>query len=142
MANYNAASRTNYFKVKDIEAFKKSMSKISAEDLEVWEDTSSDGETLVAFGGFDVFTEVYLHEDDDDFAGDYLVDISEIIQPHLCDGEVCIIFESGYEKLRYVTGSAYVITKDKAEYLTIEQFAIERARELTGNFEKRIKTCY
>lgn len=142
MANYMPVSRTNYFKVKNLTEFHNAMSKIVANDLEVWE-KEIDGETYVAFGGFDSFIDVYIwNEENEDGMEEGTVDIATIIQPHLADGEGCIILESGYEKLRYIVGSAYIITQEKTEYVDLEQVAIKKTMEMLGVKEKKFYTTY
>lgn len=50
MANYVCATRTNYFRVKDEEEFRKLMSRVHGEDaVDLWEKTVND-EKLFAFG--------------------------------------------------------------------------------------------
>lgn len=46
-----------------------------------------------------------------------------------------IIQESGAEKLRYLVGSALVITRDHCEYFNILNLAIDEACKLLGNPE-------
>ena len=102
MANYCATWRSNYFQVKDQDAFEEAASE--------WPDTrvvtrDVDGEdTLFA-----------IMEDErgdqggmpsgryNDETGDYEeLDLLQELSEHLPEGEVAILMESGHEKLRYV----------------------------------------
>ena len=103
MANYYGQSRTNYFLVKDAEAFKTEMAnypvnvieqKIGVETGYGILDEDSDGGGLA----WSVF-----NEDTDDY--DDLV-WEDIIGKHLKDGEVCVLMETGAEKYRYLSGWA------------------------------------
>jgi len=111
MANYYATARSNYFKVKDLEKFKKEMQDYAVEVVE------RDG--LVA-----------LMSDDPDGAGwnfcvydeesdDYIDNSAEeIIAPHLADGWVCVLQETGSEKLRYLIGYALAFN-NKGEAVSV-----------------------
>ena len=103
MANFYATARSNYFKVKDLEAFKKHAGKMC---LEVHED--GDGlvmvhpdECRIDCGGWP--SSFYGELEDSEF------DVADEISQHLADGEVAIFMESGHEKLRYVSGIALAI---------------------------------
>jgi len=126
MANYYASARTNYFEVKDREAFELDLQYIP--DIEVVEGEGgiailvSDGD----YGGFPSFVErdMLLDEGDEcqnipawitdeveiDLPCDEVeIDLPCIVANHLKDGEVAIFMECGAEKLRYVAGSAFAI---------------------------------
>ena len=115
MANYYASARTNYFRVKDIEAFTEEVEKY---DLEVVNESKEDG--LVALfvpdssddGSFpwcDYYTE--------DADGDE-IPWADIFARHLQENSVVIIQEVGSEKLRYFGGLA-VAYNSKGEEITI-----------------------
>lgn len=103
MANYYAAARTNYFWVKDDEAFEDAMQEIPSIEVIKEEDGSycilgddPDG------GGWPTFS---YDEDDNETE----IDLVEIVSQHLKDEHVAVFMESGSEKLRYVTGYAEAI---------------------------------
>lgn len=50
MANYESVTRSNYFHVKDEDAFSKFMDTVSGDDMHCWSDKDEDGNTLHAFG--------------------------------------------------------------------------------------------
>ena len=103
MANYYGQARTNYFLVKDAEAFKTEMANYSVNVIEqkIGEETGygildedSDGGGL-QWSQFNEETEDY-----DDLVWEV------IIGNHLKDGEVCVLMETGAEKYRYLSGWA------------------------------------
>ena len=128
MANYYAAARSNYFAVKDIDELeralegvkvnivKDSKGRIAILCLEEggWpsEVCSSDGETWRDFN------------------------IEHVVADHLKDGHVAIFMESGYEKLRYLTGYAIAINnRHEVRVISINDI-YSRAGEL-GNVVTR-----
>lgn len=131
MANYCCAVRTNYFHVKDSEAFRKFMEVVYAEDtIEVWEDEDGDGVPVFAFGCYGMIAGLKGDDEVDDCSYDGFIDG---LQKCVADGDAVIIFEAGNEKLRYVIGSATIITSKECDYLDITGMAIRRAQELVGN---------
>ena len=103
MANYYGQARTNYFLVKDAEAFKAEMANYSVNVIEqkIGEETGygildedNDGGGL-QWSQFNEETEDY-----DDLVWEV------IIGNHLKDGEVCVLMETGAEKYRYLSGWA------------------------------------
>lgn len=100
MADWSGSTRSNYFKVKDLDAFKNMMSNFQAEII-TRENTDLVGFYSTRFNG-DIPT--YFPDE-----GKEEVSIVEIIADHLDDNQVCIVQSIGSEKLRYVTGIAYAI---------------------------------
>jgi hypothetical protein len=116
MANYYANARTNYFKVKDIEAFKNEVANyplevVSRDDNPEFvalfvADTGEDG----SFPWCDYYTE--------DADGDE-IEWTAIFARHLQENSVAIIQEVGNEKLRYFNGIAVAINS-KGEEIIID----------------------
>ena len=112
MANYESTFRSNYFKVKDPEAFQALMNK---RNLDWREKKSEDGTSFYVF-----FDQGYggggmpFYDDDLDENFDFLQEVAE----HLQKGEVCVTMEAGAEKLRYVGGYANAVNS-KGEQLHI-----------------------
>lgn len=139
MANYYCHIRTNYFHVKDPDAFRKFMGRVygTEDGIELWEEKDADGNLVFGFGtigkvfGFSDGTEEECPEDD---ATSYDLFIDGL-QEHLCNDDAVIIFEAGHEKLNYVVGSATVVTKTQYEHLDISDLATAKAGELLGNPE-------
>ena len=139
MANYYCHIRTNYFHVKDPDAFRKFMRCVygTEDGIELWEEKDDDGNLVFGFGtngGIFGFCDNAEEDcpDTDDTSYDLFIDG---LQEHLCDDDAVIIMEAGHEKLNYVVGSATVVTKTDCVYLDISDLATEKAAELLGNPE-------
>ena len=128
MANFYASARTNYFKVKDNEAFLNALENIP--DIEVCrqhippynaegivpKDFDYGGYAiLVADGDYGGFPSQFYDDEND---VEIEIDLADLIAEHLVDGEVAILMECGAEKLRYVTGWAEAINS-KGERMSI-----------------------
>lgn len=135
MANYCCAIRTNYFHVKNEDDFRFKMSYLlGCEDsIELWEKTDEDGKSIFGFGvyggilGFsdsssDEFDEVKAYED-----------FIKYLQESVSDDDAVLILESGNEKMRYVVGTAIVITSSDIKTINITDLAIEKARDILNN---------
>jgi hypothetical protein len=120
MANYESHYRSNYFRVKDPEAFETWAHKIG---LPTWKETDGDGITRFGFG--EVYGDLpsyYLElgpNDSTDESPDYLaeadyveVDVVDELPQYLAENEVAIIQIIGWEKLRYLTGTAIAVHAD------------------------------
>ena len=124
MANFYGSCRTNYFTVKDNEAFEEAMSEISG--IEVI--TEGDKYGLL---GDDPDGGTWPGWIWDDEGNETEIDITEIVANHLIDGEVAIFMECGAEKLRYIVGCA-VAVNNKGEVRAIGlQDIYKMAKELT-----------
>ena len=150
MANYCCATRTNYFHVKDPNSFRKFMNKVTAceDNINVWEEKDRDGNLVFGFGcygsilGVPVFDEEECSEDEYDCC-DY--DYDEFVNglaDLVSDDDAIIILESGNEKLRYLVGSAMIITSTSSEYLDISTIAAESAAKMLGNEKWKTKLEY
>lgn len=115
MAQYFGTARTNYFLVKDEEAFKAEMEKfevsvntqtIDDQNLYSLIDNDPDGGGM-PWSFYNDETEE--HED---------IEWSDILGKHLADGQVCVLMESGAEKHRYISGYA-VAFNNKGETRSI-----------------------
>lgn len=122
MANYCCTIRTNYFHVKDKEKFLKLMSKVyGCEDsVELWEEKDNNGESIFWLGVYGCIAGVCNAQSDD----------------------AIIILEAGNEKMRYVVGTATIITSNGCEYLDITQLATKKAAELLCNSAWKTKCEY
>lgn len=100
MANWYGSSRTNYFRVKDADAFRRAMEQF---EVDVW---NKEGDaTLFGLGANteDGGWPSYDMETDEDF------DFADKVSPHLAEGEICVMQTIGAEKLRYLSGFATAI---------------------------------
>lgn len=120
MADYIAWCRSNYFRVKDHDEFDKLCTEFDLEKI-------SDGDDLVGFivrdGGIP-----FRYDDETNEEICFLPELSK----HLVDGEVAIIHEIGYEKMRYL--NAYgVAVNSKNEMKEISFMDLyKEAKKLAG----------
>lgn len=132
MANYYESARTNYFLVKDIEAFKNELEVFKA--LKVVE-SKQDNKDYVCLlneneNGFPM--DVY-----DDILGEYVeIDWETIFAKHLQDDSVAIIMGAGAEKLRYIHGYA-IAFNNKGETKMIHLTDIYKIAEELGKDVKK-----
>ena len=97
MANYYATARSNYFEVKDMDAFEEAMAPFG---VEISQKHGTEMVCLLARGPDDGCFPSYDHEKEEEF------EFVQIVAPHLKDGWVGIIMEAGAEKMRYIHGHA------------------------------------
>ena len=109
MANWYGTSRSNYFHVKDKEAFWQFVV-----DTGVKAFTDDQGRYAVAADsendGYWPSSIFKCHEDGTEDYED--IDFEDELAPHLADGEVAVLMTAGAEKLRYVTGYAIAVKND------------------------------
>lgn len=60
------------------------------------------------------------------------VDFADFIQQNLLEGEYAFIKEVGHEKLRYVGGCGYLITKNSTKWLDLDSIAEEYVEKEKG----------
>ena len=137
MANYCCAYRTNYFKVKDNEKFKKFMTHVYAEDLEVFHKKDENGNELYGFGGYGgisgYFNNKNEYEDSDEAWDNAYDNLIDGLAKQVAEDDAVLLFEVGNEKLRYVVGSVAVITSKGYEYRDITNVGVEIARQMLNN---------
>lgn len=124
MANAISVLRTNYFKVKDINAFEAFLNTISCDDsIHMW---TEDGR--VAFGAYDSLTGI--KDSDDAF------NVEEVyagIQKHLAKHDICIITEITHTKLRNVSAYSVIISAGTIDYLNFDTVNRDAVRKMTGD---------
>lgn len=137
MANYECTIRTNYFHVNDIGAFKALMARVYGQENSVMllENTDEHGRPVFGFGcngGIAGLKNAQCDDDDDvnDSAYDEFIDE---LKKCIAEDDACIIFEAGAEKLRYVIGTAHVITAHEERWISLQNAAIETAKLMLGN---------
>ena len=147
MANYYCAVRTNYFRVNDPDAFRKFMKKVATceDTIQIWEERDKSDRTLFGFGcyGSILGIPVLDGEDDDYGCDDY--DFEEFVHglsDLVAEDDAIIILESGAEKLRYVTGTALVITSTGSEFMEIDVLAAEKAASMLKNPQWKTQVSY
>jgi len=126
MANYTAAARSNYFRVKNQNAFRRWCDRLNLEILKPDEDGP---QPFFAIAPSDDDTGCWpsLHpESDEEF------DIPHELALHLDPRDVAILMQSGHEKLRYITGFATVVRADGRTFSISLLDIYDRAREEFG----------
>ena len=99
MANWYGTSRSNYFKVKDEEAFRE---WADSRDLEVLEKPHGLFGVAPSSMSEDGSWPSYYY--DEDREEEYEIDFQAELIEHLAEGQVAILMTIGAEKLRYLTG--------------------------------------
>ena len=129
MANYYGMSKSNYFKVNDIELFKIELESYPVNVFTV----NRDGVELVSFVDNDENegnVDSYYDEESDEYID---VDWPDVFRKHLADNWVAIIEGIGNEKYRYFQGYA-VAYNNKGEVRSVGINAIyDLARDLGDN---------
>jgi hypothetical protein len=123
MANYEATTRSNYFRVKNRTAFKKWCSK---RGLEFW--TKDDKKP----GPFAISGNDGYWPSSDPETGDE-IDIMTELAHHLDPRDIAIFFEVGYEKLRYLVGCATAVHPDGRSVSVNLNDIYERAKAEFGS---------
>jgi hypothetical protein len=130
MANFYGQTRSNYFAVKDAEAFTAELENYPVKVIT----QEKDGVTLYGFldsdddGGGDIWT-IHNDEADDNDEIDYV----EVFKRHLQDDWVAVIVSSGAEKYRYLQGDAVAYNnKGESRVISIEHI-YDLAKDLGSN---------
>jgi hypothetical protein len=126
MANYYESARTNYFAVKDVEAFKKEIEPLGLEVVE-----NKDGKLALLSDLEEGFPYSYYDEEIEDSVE---VSWNEIFKQHLQDEEVAILMGAGAEKLRYISGWA-VAYNNKGEQKSV---SLDDIYELASSLGKNV----
>jgi len=114
MANWIGSARTNYFRVKDVDAFK---AWAQAASLAVFEEDGRFGVySEDEYGGW---PQIVFDDDTTDAHRDF--DIANELAQHAAVGEIVVCLEAGAERLRYITGSAiaFKVTADGADKISL-----------------------
>lgn len=121
MANYVAMARTNYFKVKDVDAFKAFVKTL--DDAEVIESTQ-DGEILygIIFDENGIPSSRQYVNDVGEEVEEEDIDFPALLAEHLVEGWVAELREVGFEKMRYLIGLDILVnSKGKRHEVHLEQ---------------------
>ena len=131
MANYEATVRTNYFSAKDPIALKELIDSVDAEDtVSLFTHELPDGSMQYGFGCYGSLFGIQGNIDT----------FYEALQNLVCENDAILIFEVGYEKLRYVVGCCTVITSTDMQCVDIRQQAVALAAKLLNrpNYNTRL----
>lgn len=131
MGNYYATARSNYFKVKDDDEFKRFITGRWGNSISFWEKKDKKGEVSYAVysdesGGWP--SGVWNDEESDFDQADFFKEIAK----HLRDGQVAIFMETGAEKMRYLIGYSLAIN-NKLEVKIIDIENIYEEASILGN---------
>lgn len=158
MANYIAKSRTNYFRVKDVDALKAELAKYGIEpgdmnnlgygvDLAIDQDNTNKPDGAIALfsdGGWPSLDEEIVANrlglEDDEPAPSEHESLVDLFGSHLIDGEVAIFMEVGFEKMRYFGGTAVAVNSAGETRRVDLDDIYTAARELTSD-EHEITTA-
>lgn len=139
MANYYGQTRTNYFAVKDADAFEAELG-----DYNVILIREEDGNGGYRYGFLDAddnggglsWSRLIELEDEngDPFDTDVDIDWVDILSRHVADGHVAILMEVGSEKYRYFNGWAIAVnSKGETREINLNMEIDKLARELGEN---------
>lgn len=129
MSNDVGRARSNYFHVREPDAFHAALAAASP-DLRVWTHGEGTDPSFVAVCSDDPDTGSWPsgHYDADDEWVE--LDLVALIAPHLREGEVAVLMEAGFQKLRYVFGHAVAFNNSgESVQLNLNQI-YEQARPL------------
>ncbi len=139
MANYECACRTNYFRVTNEDRYQKLYAKLRSDDLYDLSEVTQEG-TIHCFASYGSIW--FCPDGDEEEYGD-MNDFYKAIQAILPEGEAFMLFESGHEKLRYVSGDAVCVTRDRIAYSPgLQNWALAVARELLDNPDYNTQMVY
>ena len=144
MANYCCAIRTNYFHVKNELEFRSLMEQTygSEDTIEVWERRDNGGNTMFGFGCYGSIAGLRDMDEDDDLEDTAFDRFLEKLQQCVAEDDAVIILEAGNEKMRYIVGTAFILTSKACECLDIADLAERRAAELLAIPSWKTKLMY
>jgi hypothetical protein len=134
MANYIAATRTNYFKVTDEEKLCALLDKCTTDEddsVVLCPKIENDGSKTFSFYCEGALMGIAIGDED---SPEY--DFEEFIrelQSILPDDEAVIITEVGREKMRYLVGEARIITKNDFSFLSLDVLSRNAACDMLKN---------
>lgn len=110
MANYYGAGRSNYFKVKSVEALRASL---EGAPFEVHEVSDTPGKVCILARDDDGGGHLsYIFWDDESGEEDREIYLPDLIAEHLEEGQVAVFVHIGAEKLRYLSGYSVAVHSD------------------------------
>ena len=128
MANYVPFMRSNYFKVKDPQAFEAFCKKWDLELIKTPDPQDpqgqlfgcvNNGETGLPCGYYDKEKDEFVEED-----------FMKTLSGHLCEGWVAVVREVGYEKMRYLVGFTVAVNSAGRSCVVDLDAIYDRARRL------------
>lgn len=107
MANYEPHARSNYFAVKNVEAFTAFCARWGLELIQEREQAEQKGPLVGFLCDSEQGIPTTLVNEDTGFDDD--VDFIGELSQQLADGAVAVVMEAGYEKMRYLAGYAVAV---------------------------------
>lgn len=142
MAELVGKTRTNYFKVKDRDAFARLVQNLIADNGEnVFLITNKNEEVGFCADGIVYGVKQPNDGSNPDYDGDDIdydamqYDMVKQIQELLAPGHACIISNISYDNLRSINGTALVITEDGMTTISMQKQALIIARSMLCNSE-------
>ena len=135
MANFEGVMRTNYFHVKDVDAFFRFIDEV---------ETDAGKLQLLKKGnvvGFGCYGEILGVKNPETDVADYDAFLSQL-QTHVVEGECIILIQIGHGKLNYVLGCATIITPETIRTEDISSAALAKARTTLHNPEYNTEFDY
>ena len=134
MADYSGTMRTNYFRVKDENAFRELMERVYP-SVHVFEKLDTRGRKLFGFGAYEAIAGVTCAaiDEDPDAQESAYDEFIRCLQECIADDDAIIMIEAGHEKLNYVAGKAEIITATDYRYVDITRVAVGIATEMLAN---------
>ena len=137
MANYCGITRTNYFRITDLNVFTDVINRMitDADEVHIF-DREINGETYYGFGlygtiyGLMAKDKTDADDPDEDEYDDGLV--HEALQEVLRGGDAIVIEEIGSEKLRYLVGYATIITKEEIKGIDLQKAVTKEISGMLG----------
>ncbi len=134
MADFTGSTRTNYFRVKDEDAFRGIMVRaLSDDEIEVWEEQDDKGNKTFAFGLFGSITGILPKGATDGDEGLNRDIFFKELQAVVAEDDAVLFIEAGTEDLRFVNGWVTVITSDDMRFANLATSGKILAREMLGN---------
>lgn len=136
MANYYASARSNYFLVKDADAFQ---AWAKRRELGIWSSDKEGGRVAIyPLSGDDNGWPSCRYNDETDEYDDFSV--VEELPEHLVEGEVAVLMEVGAEKLRYLVGHAIAVNAaGEVQSVNLQDAIMELAKTMGPNVTE---PCY
>lgn len=126
MATYYSQGRTNHFRVKDSQKFEQEIETLSGHSsIEIY---NEDGQYCLLF---EDGMPTYSYNEETGEEGE--IEMEDVIKKHLADGSVCVMIETGAEKMRYITGYA-IAFNNKGDRKVVSLDDIYTGLESFGTF--------
>ena len=136
MANYYATARSNYFRVKNTQAFEEWCSK---RHLDCWAKPYADIGDRYAIAPSSGMEAGWPYSELDEAADEYYeIDFPKELASHLDPRDIAILIEVGSEKLRYLTGEAVAVhATGKSIRISLDDIYDQAMREFAGDIMER-----